>query len=154
MLHHFSQSPSVVSYSWDRHRNVIGLPSLPKHVKSEDIVGASRKTEYLMPKTIFVRENMAYEVATITEYNEHCFALDMITSNPDVPFGKKFLSHTKIVVYNKGENSCYMECSVEANFPDGPPRGVAWQIKNAMKSGTIEVFKKIGNSITNCAINV
>jgi hypothetical protein len=141
---------NVASNGWDHHSDIIGLPSLPKNMNYKDIIGASRKTEYTMPKTTLVRENVAFEMATITEYNEHCFAIDMITSNPDVPFGKKFISHTKIVVYNKGENSSYMECSVEAEFPNGPPMGVAWQIKNAMKSGSIEKFKKIGDSILYC----
>lgn len=145
------QYKNVTSHGWDRHRDAIGSPSLPKHMKFTDIVGAKRKTEYIMPKTSLVRANMAYETATITEYNDHCFAIDMHTSNPDVPFGKRFIAHTKIVVYNTGENTCYMESSVETEFIDGPPMGVAWQIKGAMKAGSIEVFQKIGASINNCA---
>ena len=103
-----------------------------------------------MPQTKLVKANMAYETAEITEYNEHCFAIDMFTSNPDVPFGNKFVAHTKIVVYNTGQNSCYMVCSVETDFPNKPPMGVAWQIKNAMKTGSFEVFEKIGTSIKTC----
>lgn len=105
-----------------------------------------------MPKSTLVRENMAYETCTITQYNDYCFALEIFTKNPDVPYGSKFIAHTQIVVYNTGENTCYMECSVEANFPDGPPMGViAWNIRNSMKSGTMAVFDKIGESINNCA---
>lgn len=144
---------SVVSHGWDHHQSVIGSPIMPRNIHNEDIVGATRKTEYLMPGTALVKENMAYETATLTDYNEHFFALDIFTSNPDVPFGKRFNAHTKIVVYNTGENTCHMECSVEADWVDTPPRGFAWQIKRAMKDGSIDVFQKIGESIKNCAIN-
>lgn len=116
-------------------------------MKDQDIIGATRRTEYMMPKTILVRANMAFETATITEYNDHCFALDMSTSNPDVPFGKTFTAHTKIVVYNTGENTCRMECSVQTDFKNSPPMGVAWKIKNAMKHGSMEVFEKISATI-------
>lgn len=142
---------SIVSHGWDRHEEVIGSPNLPSNIESKDIVGCTRKTEYLMPKNGLVKANMAYETAVITEYNEHCFAIEMHTSNPDVPFGKKFLAHTKIVVYNTGENTCRMECSVETEFPNGPPFGLAQQIKGAMKSGSFEVFEKIGEAIMICA---
>lgn len=95
---------------------------------------------------------MAYEIATITAYSDHCFALEMKTTNPDVPYGKKFIAYTKIVVYNTGENTCQMNCSVETIFPEGPlAMGVGWQIKNAMKVGSMEVFKKIGSSIRDYA---
>ncbi len=105
-----------------------------------------------MPKTTFVRANMAYEAATITAYDDHCFAVEMKTSNPDVPYGKKFIAHTKIVVLNRGENACEMICSVETIFPTGPPKmGIGRQIENAMKIGSMDVFKKIGSSIRNAA---
>ena len=96
---------------------------------------------------------MAYEIATITAYSDHCFALEMKTTNPDVPYGKKFIAYTKIVVYNTGENTCQMNCSVEPIFPEGRQlaMGVGWQIKNAMKVGSMEVFKKIGSSIRDYA---
>jgi hypothetical protein len=142
----------VSTKGWDHHSDIIGLPSLPNDVKHEDIIGASKKTEYLMPKTKLVKANMAYETATITEYNDHCFALEMFTTNPDVPFGKRFIAHTKIVVYNTGSNTCQMECSVETDFPQGPPMGIAWKIKDSMKNGSLEVFHKIGLAIKNCAI--
>lgn len=144
---------NVTSKGWDRFQDVIGSPSLPKNVKPEDILGATKKTEYLMPKTTFVKANMAYETTEITEYNDDCFAIDMYTTNPEVPFGKKFIAHTKIVVYNTGENTCRMECSVQTEFPDGPPMGVSWKIKSAMKEGSMEVFEKIGSSIKNCAVS-
>ncbi len=100
-----------------------------------------------MPKTAFVKANKAFETTVITEYNDHCFAIEMHTKNPDVPFGTKFVAHTKIVVYNTGNNTCRMECSVETEFPHGPPMGIARQIKAAMKSGSFEVFEKIGSAI-------
>ena len=144
---------SVTTDGWDRHRKAIGTPVLPNDLTNEDIIGATKKTEYLMPKTAFVKANMAYETATITAYNDSVFAIEMSTVNPDVPFGKKFIAKTKIVVYNTGENTCEMECSVETEFPQGPPMGVSRQIKNAMKSGSMEVFEKIGSSIKNCAVS-
>lgn len=95
---------------------------------------------------------MAYESTTITEYNSHCFAIEMKTTNPDVPYGNQFVAHTKIVVYNKGSNSCQMVCSVETIFPNGSPLGVGWQIKKGMKIGSMDVFEKIGSSIKECAL--
>ena len=71
----------------------------------------------------------------------------MSTSNPDVPFGKTFTADTKIVVYNTGENTCRMECSVETNFTNRPTTPIAWKIKSAMKQGSIEVFEKISRTI-------
>jgi hypothetical protein len=153
VLNRTLQYKNISSKGWDRHQNVIGTPSLPGHIKPQDIIGATKKTEYLMPKTALVKANMAYETATITEYNDSCFAIEMFTTNPDVPFGKKFIAHTKIIVYNTGENTCYMECSVQTEFPNGPPMGLAWKIKGAMKSGSMEVFEKIGSSIINCAVS-
>lgn len=141
---------NVTCSGWNRHKEVIGSPVLPSNITSKDIIGCTRKTEYLMPRTVFVKANMAYETATIVEYNEHCFAIEMSTSNPDVPFGKKFIAHTKIVVYNLGDNTCRMECSVETEFPKGPPMGLGKQIKNAMKAGSMEVFEKMCHSIQNC----
>lgn len=151
VLDHTLKYKNVVSHGWDRHQEVIGSPKMPAGIKDKDIVGSKRKTEYMMPKTAFVKANMAYETAIITEYNEHCFAIEMHTTNPDVPFGNKFVAHTKFVVYNKGENKCTMICSVETLFPDGPPMGLARQIKAAMKSGSFEVFEKIGSAIVSCS---
>lgn len=138
---------NVTTHGWDRHQNVIGSISSSTEINDENIVGATRKTEYMMPKTGLVRANMAFETATITEYNDHCFAIDMSTSNPDVPFGKIFTADTKIVVYNMGENTCRMECSVQTNFKNSPPSPIAWKIKNAMKHGSMEVFEKISGTI-------
>lgn len=143
---------NIVSFGWDRHQDAIGLPSLPAIVNSNDIIGCTRKTEYLMPKTAVVKANKAFETTTITEYNDHCFAMEMKTNNPDVPFGKYFVAHTKIVVYNTGENTCKMHCSVETEFPQGPPPlGVGRQIKAAMKAGSFEVFEKIADAIIDCS---
>mmetsp|Transcript_24394 Transcript_24394/g.27887 ORF Transcript_24394/g.27887 Transcript_24394/m.27887 type:complete len:286 (-) Transcript_24394:307-1164(-) len=153
LLQHVLQYENVHCTGWDHDKECIGSPVLPNHIKSKDIIGATRKTEYLMPKTMFVKANMAYETATITEYSDHCFAIEMATTNPHVPFGKKFIAHTKIVVYNQGDNTCQMECSVETEFPKGPPMGLGKQIKNAMKAGSMEVFEKMCHAIKNCDAN-
>jgi len=141
---------NVKSSFWDIGSS---LTNLKENIDPTDLVGAIRKTEYLMPKTKLVRANMAYETATLTAYNDHCFAIDISTDTPEVPFGKTFVAHTKIVVLNTGENSCRMICSVQAEFPNGPPLGVGWQIKKGMKAGTMEVFQKIGMTIKNCALS-
>ena len=143
----------IISSEWDKHNDVIGLPNLPSHIDANDIVGTTKTTEYLMPKSPMVRENMAHETTTITEYNNRCFAIEMKTTNPDIPYGNQFIAHTKIIVYNKGCNTCQMVCSVEAIFPNGPPRGVGWQIKKSMKNGSMATFEKIGSSIQECAIH-
>ena len=149
--HQFFET-SVSTEGWDKHQETIGLPTLPPNISEKDIIGATRKTTYTMPKTKFVKANKAYETATITSYNDHYFAIDMYTNNPDVPYGKTFIAHTKVVVYNNGSNSSHMACSVETMFPNGPPKGIGgWPIKNAMKNGSMEVFEKIGSSIRSFA---
>ena len=100
-----------------------------------------------MPRNGLVKANTAYETAVLIEYNDDCFALKRSTLTPDVPYGKRFIAHTQICVLNKGNGSCRMICSVEAEFPEGPPMGVGGQIKKGMNSGTKEVFTKIGETI-------
>jgi hypothetical protein len=51
---------------------------------------------------------------------------------------------------NLGHNSVRMTCSVEAEFPDGPPM-IARQIQGGMRAGTAEVFVTMGETITKYA---
>ena len=106
-----------------------------------------------MPKSALVAASMAYETAKLTHYNDHFFVLKRSTSTPDVPFGKRFIAHTQIVVVNSGKNSCKMICSVEAEFPEGAPMGMGGSIKNGMKSGTIEVFEKMASTLRSCGLS-
>jgi len=100
-----------------------------------------------MPKTGLVSPSMAYETAMLSHYNDEFFVLQRTTTTPDAPFGKSYVAKTQIVVINTGRNSCKMICSVETEFPSGPPLAMGWQIRKGMKDGTSEVFRKMGEAI-------
>jgi len=145
---------SISTTGWDHpHEGVIGAPTLPPHLNSADIIGASKNTTYLMPAGRLVPKTIAYENATLIAYNDNFFAVKMVTSTPGVPFGKRFLARTQIIVINTGENSCRMICSVEPEFPDGPPLGMGGSIRKGMKTGTIQTFEKMASHITGCAVS-
>lgn len=131
----------------------IGHYDMPGHVKNEHFIGARRDTQYQMPAGFLVPANMAYETCTLSDYNQNFFVLNMTTLTPDVPFGKKFLAKTQIIVVRTGLNRCRMICSVETEFPTGPPIGMKGQIKMGMKKGTLETFEKIGSHIERCAMS-
>lgn len=121
--------------AWDCFDDHIGCYN-PKDINEEDFIGATRKYQYLMPKSVFVSANTAHVTSTIIEYNDYCFGIKMITKNPEVPFGKKFEAHTQQIFVNRGNYRCKMVCSMEAVFPGSKPM-VAWKIKNAMFSGCL-----------------
>jgi len=60
--------------------------------------------------------------------------------------GGSFIAHTQIVITNTGANTCKIVCSVEAEFPNGPPM-VGRQIKSGMRAGTADVFVIFGTTI-------
>lgn len=76
---------SITMGGWDKHGDTIGLPKAPDGVNEADYIGATVETSYLMPKSAFVKANMAYETATIAEYNDYCLVLKKATRTPDVP---------------------------------------------------------------------
>ena len=63
-----------------------------------------------------------------------------------VPYGNTFVAWTQYTIINTGKNTCRMICSVEAEFPNGAPM-VARQIKSGMRSGTVEKFVALGETI-------
>lgn len=99
-----------------------------------------------MPKSAFVSANMAYETHILTEYSDYCFTIKKKTRTPDVPYGSTFIAWTQIVVTNTGNDTCRMVCSVEAEFPNGPPM-VGGQIRSGMRSGTAQFFVLMGETI-------
>jgi VAD1 Analog of StAR-related lipid transfer domain len=99
-----------------------------------------------MPKSAFVSANMCYETARIVAYNDYVFCLKKEAKTPDVPYGSTFKAWTQLLVINTGNNTCRLICSVEAEFPNGPPL-VSRQIKSGMRAGTGEIFVKIGETI-------
>ena len=103
-----------------------------------------------MPKSAFVAANMCYEKNTISAYNDYVFCLKKEASTPGVPYGTTFKAWTQIVVVNTGNNTCRLICSVEAEFPNGPPL-VSRQIKSGMRAGTGEIFVKLGETIAKYA---
>lgn len=60
--------------------------------------------------------------------------------------GGTFIAHTQIVITNTGNNTCKIVCSVEAEFPNGPPM-VGRQIKSGMRAGTADAFVIFGETI-------
>ena len=101
-----------------------------------------------MPKSSFVKSNMAYQTQKIVAYNDKFFAVRLRTRTPEVPFGSKFIAWTQYLVIKTGENSCKLVCSVEPEYPGGKPM-MAGQIRNGMRNGTAKFFKLLGETITN-----
>lgn len=130
--------------------DVIGASVLPEGVKEEDIVGAERELQYLMPKSVFVKANTCYETSYIDAYNDYCFVLRKKALTPEVPYGSTFVAWTKYIVINTGADSCKLICSVEAEFPNGPPM-ISRQIKGGMRAGVGDLFVKTGETINKYA---
>jgi hypothetical protein len=122
----------------------------PDGVKEEDFIGAERVSSYLMPRSAFVKANVCTETASIEAYNDYCFVLKKKALNPDVPYGSTFVAWTKYIVINTGNETCKMICSVEAEFPNGPPM-IARQIKSGMRAGVGELFVLTGETISKYA---
>jgi len=131
---------------WNKHNDVIGAPNLPDGIYEKDIIGAEKETTYLMPKSVFVSANMATETIKITAYNEYCFCIKKRCLTPDVPYGSTFVAWTQMVFINTGNNTTHMTCSVEAEFPNGPPM-ISRQIKSGMRSGVGDCFVLVGETI-------
>mmetsp|Transcript_26557 Transcript_26557/g.49577 ORF Transcript_26557/g.49577 Transcript_26557/m.49577 type:complete len:244 (+) Transcript_26557:3-734(+) len=141
-----SKYDNIVLNPWNKHDAEIGAAKLPDGVKEEDLIGAEKESNYLMPKSAFVAANTAYETAFIEAYNDYCFAFKKRALTPDVPYGSTFAAWTKYVIINTGNNSCKMICSVEAEFPNGPPM-ISRQITSGMRAGVGELFVKTGETI-------
>ena len=103
-----------------------------------------------MPGSKLLQPKMAYEEATISSYTSSGFSIDKVTSTPDVPFGQSFVAKTRLVVQKINAHSCRLTCSVETEFPNGPPLGFGSSIRNGMKRGTLQVFQKMGIMIQQC----
>jgi hypothetical protein len=100
-----------------------------------------------MPKSMLVDSITAYETATLSEYSDEIFVLQRTTLTPDAPFGNSYIAKTQLVVVKTSDHSCKMICSVEAEFPNGPPLGMGWPIRKGMRDGTLEGFQVIGKVI-------
>ncbi|KAG7365016.1 protein of unknown function DUF4782 containing protein [Nitzschia inconspicua] len=141
-----SKYDNITVKDWNKHNAEIGAVKLPEGVKQEDFIGAEKECSYLMPKSAFVAANTCYETFFLEAYNDYCFSLKKKALTPDVPYGSTFEAWTKYVVINTGKNSCKMICSVEAEFPNGPPM-ISRQIKSGMRAGVGELFVKTGEAI-------
>jgi VAD1 Analog of StAR-related lipid transfer domain len=130
---------NVIIKEWSHHNDVIGSAVLPEGVNEKDIIGAERESEYLMPKSTFVRANTVYDTSQIIAYNDYCLCIKKRTLSPDVPYGTTFLTWTQILITNTGNDTCHLTTSVEAEFPNGPPI-ISRQIVSGMRSGTAESF--------------
>ena len=102
---------------------------------------------YLMPKSVFVKANTAFEKSTIIAYNEDYFVLRNRTRTPEVPYGECFCTWTQLVVMRDGRNSCRMVCSSEAEFVNGRRPIVARQIESGIRRGTTEYFLLFGQTV-------
>jgi len=89
---------------------------------------------------------MCYATFELTRYDDYCLVIKEKTLTPEVPYGNTFISWTQYALVNSGRNSCRLVCSVEAEFPQGPPM-VARQIKSGMRTGTAEKFVALGEAI-------
>ena len=131
---------NIIIKEWTHHKEVIGSPNpLPEGISEQDIVGAEREAEYLMPKSTFVGANTVFDTNQIIAYNDYCLCIKKRTLSPEVPYGKTFVTWTQILIVNTGNDSCHLTTSVEAEFPNGPPI-ISRQIISGMRSGTAESF--------------
>lgn len=151
---------------WETHGDVIGAIS-PKDAKYDDFIGVERAADYIMPKSAFVKANRCSEVGRdrssretmcvadlffrqtwkILAYNDYCFCIRKKALTPEVPYGTTFIAWTQMTVIDTGNNSCKLICSVEPEFPNGPPL-ISRQIKSGMRAGTGELFVLLGTTIS------
>jgi len=80
-----SKHENITIGEWSKHNDEIGLHKTPDGIDEADFVGATMETSYLMPSSAFVKANMAYETATIAQYNDYCLCLKRSTRTPEVP---------------------------------------------------------------------
>eukprot|EP00557_Chaetoceros_sp_GSL56_P002126 CAMPEP_0176500110 /NCGR_PEP_ID=MMETSP0200_2-20121128/13338_1 /TAXON_ID=947934 /ORGANISM="Chaetoceros sp., Strain GSL56" /LENGTH=611 /DNA_ID=CAMNT_0017898679 /DNA_START=804 /DNA_END=2640 /DNA_ORIENTATION=+ len=137
---------NIKSEPWDKFDGQIGKVTSPDGIEESNFLGATMKFEYLMPKSAFVKENMAYEDITLTSYNNYFFSLLKQINNPHVPYGKTFTTLFQMTIFNTGNNSCRMVSSCEASFPNGPPF-VARKIISEIRAGTQNVSVIIGETV-------
>jgi VAD1 Analog of StAR-related lipid transfer domain len=93
---------------------------------------------------------MCTETSYILAYNDYCFCVKKKAATPGVPYGSTFFAWTQLLVVNTGNDTCRLSCSVEPEFPNGPPM-VSRQITSGMRAGVGELFVKIGETITKYA---
>mmetsp|Transcript_1850 Transcript_1850/g.2661 ORF Transcript_1850/g.2661 Transcript_1850/m.2661 type:complete len:594 (+) Transcript_1850:86-1867(+) len=134
--------------SWDHHEDAIGLPDISDEIEEEFLVGATKKIEYLFPKSIFCGASMAYEVVTLTAHNDYCFGFRKSTSVPQVPFGKSFNAIVQMTVVNMGFKQSRLICSVEPEWIGKQPF-VGRQIRNALRTGCSYYFTTLGEQLCN-----
>ncbi len=146
----YTPTRSIKFGPWDKFDGLIGLDETPTDTEEQEYIGAKQKCEYLMPRSVFVKENMAFEEIELLSYNSHFFSFKKEIRNPDVPYGKTFVTYTQISIFNNGKNSCRMVCSCEAKFPNGPPM-VSRQILSAMRAGNQETAILLGETVTKYA---
>jgi len=105
---------------WNEHDDKIGEYDSSKSSEDESFIGATRFCSYLMPKSTFVGANRAYETMTLINYDgDQSFAYRKETRNPDVPYGKSFVTVTQFIVFHSGNGNSRMICSVEPMFEIG-----------------------------------
>ena len=141
---------NITMGTWNKCTDYIGAPSLPPDVDESEFIGAERKSSYLMPSSAFVKANMCSETQYILAYNDYCFCFRKKALTPDAPFGSTFVAWTQFLVVNNGNDSCKLYCSVEPEFPNGPPL-VSQQIKSGMRAGVSELFVLFGETISKYA---
>jgi hypothetical protein len=143
---------NITMGTWNKHTEFIGSPvfKLPDGVNEADFIGAEKQASYLMPKSAFVKANMCSETHCIMAYNDYCMTLKKRSLTPEVPYGSTFVAWTQFTLINTGHHSCRLICSVEPEFPNGPPM-VSRQIKSGMRAGVGELFVLIGETIAKYA---
>ena len=141
---------NITMGTWNKHSEHIGAPKLPDDVDEADFIGATKEGSYLMPKSAFVKANMCTETHYIVAYNDYCTTLKKKALTPEVPYGSTFVAWTQFTIINTGHHSCRLICSVEPEFPNGPPL-VSRQIKSGMRAGVGELFVLIGETIAKYA---
>lgn len=140
----------VICEPWSDFNEHIGKEYPDEGINEADFIGTTMKRQYIFPKSGFVKANLAYQTTTLTEYNDDCFVMDMLNTNPEVPYGKVIEAHVKYVFINQGQSNTRMICSVHCEFLGNPPM-IAWKIKSAMFAGVTTSCVEMGESICACA---
>jgi len=132
----------VILKGWTKYGDKIGEPN----ILEEDIVGTEMEKSYLMPKSPFVKANRVSQLTQIKTYNDYCFCYQERNDTPEVPYGNTFVTWTQVRIVNTGHNTCRMVCSVEIEFPNGPPM-ISRMIVSGARSGTAEASALLSRCI-------
>jgi hypothetical protein len=145
---------------WDKHNDLIGSTFVAllggiKNINIQDFEGAESNESFLMPRSGLVPSNRAYRTTTLTKYGDDCFVWTAITKNPDVIYGNRSRTRTRLIVTDLGNNQCQFIGSWEPHWIGSAPIApIAWKIKNEMKNFCSMFFAEMADFFSHHCQNV